>query len=133
MSLIQLRQRVQRQGKRAAIVFVVLSLALLAAHHAGVHASHEGGAEPHAAMSTEHGVAPAPAPVAPDTDGIDVAAICLAVLPMVLLLALAAVAGIRLRGWWLVATTPAGKQPFRIALLMRPPRDGPRDLCVMRC
>lgn len=125
----------QRQGKRTAIVFVVLSLALLAAHHAGLHTTHQQGAPTHHAMAADHEMPADMSPPAEPASGADVVvAICLAVLPVLLLAALVALGALVLRGWWRL---PAG-----LALVLgvplpsaraAPARDGPRELCVVRC
>jgi len=126
----------QRQGKRTAIVFVMLSLALLAAHHAGLHATHEqDGPTTHHATSAEHDMPSDMSPPAEPASGADVAvAICLAVLPALLLAALAMLGALVLRGWWRL---PSGLG-LVLAVLMpsaraAPARDGPRELCVVRC
>lgn len=124
----------QRQGKRTAIVFVVLSLTLLAAHHAGLHAGHEPDATAHSAMAADHEMpTDMPTPPVPASTADAVVAICLAILPALLIAALAAVGALMLRGWW--PLPPVG---MRLLVVPPPPgavlaRDGPRDLCVIRC
>lgn len=120
----------QRQGKRAAIVFVVLSLALLAVHHAGLHAAHDaGGGVAAAAMHHGHDTEPAPAQPADGGDGM--VAVCLAVLPLVALFAVAA--ALLMLPWWPIARGPRARVVRAARAWVRPPRAGPRLLCVMRC
>ena len=129
MSLIALRQILRRQGRRAAVLLVALSLTPLAAHHAGVAAAGADGAPAHHQMAG-HG---ADSPTAPATDVEQTASVCLAVLPLLLAAVLALVL---LPGHWFRAT-PSLALADAVVLtprwLLRPPRDGPAVLCVMRC
>lgn len=129
MSLIALRQVLHRQGKRAAMLLVALSLAPLAAHHAGVPDAGGGGALAHH-QTAGHG---AESPATPATGADQATAACLAILPM--LLAATMMLGLLPRRWLHAAVSlvpaPAGVVvPMRV---LRPPRDGPAVLCVMRC
>ena len=130
MSLIALRQILCRHGRRAAAVLVVLSVGIVAAHHAGLLDVPAGDATPagHAAMG--HGAA---APDEPTGAAAELAAVCLAVLPLVLAAALALGLAVLLRRSWpaLVLRRPFLRAPPRVPL--RPPRAGPRFLCVVRC
>ena len=101
---------------------------LVLAHHGPVveHHATAGGAE--MPMHVMHDAAPAPA------DGIDLVEICAAVLPGLLLLALALGGGSSgVRRWRLQVL----RRPLEVLIgaraLDRRARAGPRVLCVMRC
>ena len=129
MSLIALRRLLRRQGKRAAMVLIALSLTPLAAHHAGVPAASAGGTPSHHQMAG-HG---AESPAVPATNLEHATAVCLAVLPF--LLAGALVLGLLPRRWFRGALAPPSARTavFVPRRVLRPPRDGPAVLCVRRC
>lgn len=131
MSLIALRQVIRRQGKRAAMLLVVLSLTPLAAHHAGVSdAGADGGPAHHQVAG--HG---AESPAEPATSIDQAAAACLAILPVLLAAMLAL--GLLPRRWIRSAVSLSRAHARNLVpvprRVLRPPRDGPGVLCVMRC
>ena len=116
-------------GPRAAAVVVALSLALLAVHHAAPHAAHDGAIAPMSHGSHTGAGLEEPASVADD-----VAAVCIAVLPLLLAGTLGiALATARGRFWGLLHEPALASTVGRGYLLRGPPRAGPQVLCVMRC
>ena len=119
----------RRRRRQAASLAVLLALGcVVAAHHGGLTAGHQSGHG--GAMSAGHAKHESPVPAVEA----DIAlAVCLAVLPLLAIIGIAAItAGAR---FW---SLPIVRLPARPALLgelafTRKPRAGPRLLCVMRC
>ena len=128
MSALRLRTHLQRHRRRAAIVLALLGMSgVVALHHAAVAESH-GAPGGMSSMSMHAGHVAAQV-----ADGAaDVMGVCLAVLPLLLALLVAAAAV-------LVAFRPAGLRGLRgpplpwTGLRDRRIRAGPAFLCVMRC
>ncbi len=132
MSLIRLRELMRRQARRAAVVLIVVALgSVVAAHHAGLHEAHsDGGAiAGHAVVHGDH------APAIPPAELDEAAAVCLAVLPVLLLLLAAGLgSAIRLPRWRLTPLIAPPRFHSRLLVFVdRRARVGPSLLCVMRC
>ena len=111
------------------MLFVALSLTPFAAHHVGMPDAGAAGAPAHHQMAGDGGESPA----APASSVEQATAVCLAVLPI--LLAATLVLGLLPRRWLraAVSLTPAHAGVVVSRRVLRPPRDGPAVLCVMRC
>lgn len=118
----------RRRRREAAFLAVLLTLGgVLAAHHAGAPAAHPGG---HGAMTTGDTGHEAPLPAS----DVEIAfAICVAVLPLIALVAVAAARLLTTRWRFLHAITVAAQRVDIDFSPARRSRAGPRLLCVMRC
>lgn len=119
VSLIRLRTHVQRRRRQVAVVAILAALStLIAAHHGRIAA----------ASHADHGT-----PVPVTELGTTVAAVCLAVIPLVALLAAGLAAWRLARSSLRLPALPALPQPAVSTAAGRRARDGPYLLCVMRC
>ena len=118
----------QRRRQAASLGVLLAFGGIVAAHHGGPAAGHQGGHG--AVVSAGHAEHERPVPAAE----LDIAlAVCLAVLPFLAVVGLAAL-GAPVRGWGLrIVRAPARPLVPSLPPPARRPRAGPRLLCVMRC
>ena len=128
MSIIGLRHLIARRGGQAAAAALVVLSVLVAAHHTAAPDAHAGHATPQFAA---HGAMDGHAPAVPAPDGAAEADICLAVLPLLLLLTAVIAAMSAGRVWMRVPLQ--GFAAATVASVVTPrARAGPTVLCVMR-
>ena len=128
MSLIALRRGLRRRGRRfVAVAAIALLSALTVAHHGAVSEQHATTDPIAMSMHQVHDLAPVP------PGAIDLIEICAAVLPGLLLLALALGGLVVLRPSWIRPLRRPRDVPIASRAHDRRARAGPRVLCVMRC